>query len=140
MSEMKPSDHARRHGARFLKFGAVGGVNTAIDFAVYAGLILAGFTPWIGNICSFLTANAASYLMNSRFTFRGPEGPARLSPSGYLKFFSAHAMSLLVSTAIVAVLASPIGPLFAKLAAIGVTVVLNYLASAFFVFKEEKKS
>lgn len=136
----KDGGAARRHGVRFAKFGAVGAINTAVDFTIFAGLIALGPAPWLANIVSFMIANLGSYFLNARITFRNAEGPARVSPAGYATFFAAHAASLIISTGIVALLAGRIGALAAKLIAIAVTVFWNYAASALLVYKRRDKS
>jgi len=93
-------------------------------------------SPVLANIGAFLVANSGSYLLNARLTFRNKAGPAEVTRAGYVKFFSSHAVSLGISTAIVAVLAGPLGALAAKVLAAAVTLVWNYIASAFFVFRD----
>ncbi len=129
------SDAVRRHGERMAKFGGVGLLNTLTDFLVFAALAAAGLAPVLANAAAFLAANAQSYAVNARVTFREKGAAAPLSFRGYAAFAAAHLVSLLVSTAIVLVLADRTGPYAAKLAALAVTFVWNYAASAFFVFR-----
>lgn len=117
-----------------VRFGGVGVANTITDFAVFWVLIVAGLTPVLANLAAFFVANLQSYFFNARVTFRVAGRPAAVSPAGYLKFLTAHLMSLAVSTAMVVMLASRIGPLAAKAAAIGFTFAWNYAMTAAFVF------
>jgi putative flippase GtrA len=125
---------ARDHGPRMLRFGGVGVANTITDLALFWVLIVAGLSPVVANVAAFFGANLQSYLVNARVTFRVDGRPAAVTLPGYLKFLAAHAMSLAVSTAMVALLAHRIGPLPAKAASIGFTFAWNYAATAAFVF------
>lgn len=125
---------ARDHGPRILRFGGVGIANTVTDFALFWVLIVGGLAPVLANVAAFFIANLQSYFVNARVTFRVGGRPAAVSAAGYLKFMTAHLMSLAVSTAMVAMLAGRIGPLPAKAAAIGFTFAWNYATTAAFVF------
>lgn len=125
----------RRHGGRMALFGGVGLFNTLTDFLVFAALVAGGLAPAFANVASFFVANAQSYAVNARVTFREKGTPARLSVGGYAKFAAAHLVSLVVSTAIVFVLAEKIGPYAAKGGALVVTFVWNYTMAALFVFR-----
>ena len=130
---------ARQHGVQFAKFGAIGAVNTVLDLGVYTVLIFFGTVAFAANFAAFIAANMVSYLMNARFTFRREGRAQPVSPGNYVKFCLAHAMSLVISTLTILLLADIIGPLLAKLASIPVTLLWNYLASAFVVFKSGKE-
>ena len=117
------------------RFGGVGVVNTIVDFAVFVGLVTAGAAPIVANGAGFLVANAQSYLLNSKVTFRQQGRAARVSLGGYLRFVAAHALSLAISTAMIALLADRIGVLQTKVLATVVTFLWNYTISVLFVFK-----
>lgn len=125
----------RRHGRQFFVFGLVGVFNTITDFSVYAAGIFIGLPPALANIVAFMTANPLSYFINSRTTFRVASKPAPISYKGYAKFLTAHLLSLVISTALVGFLAPQIGPFRAKILAVVVTALINYSASAIFVFR-----
>lgn len=129
-------DRFGQHPRRLLLFGTVGVANTAVDFGVYAAAIALGLPPAVSNIIGFAVANPFSYFMNSRVTFRVEGKPAEISLGGYGKFLAAHLISLALSTLAVFWLAPVIGPYLAKLAAIGLTVAINYGAAALFVFRK----
>lgn len=141
MSAIPPSSvvaAARRQGGRIAKFGGVGLANTAVDFAVYAVLVAAGAPLLLANVASFAVANAQSYLLNSRITFRDAGGAARISFGGYGKFLAAHLMSLAISTAIIAIFADRWGPMASKASAAFFTFVWNYATSAILVFRRTR--
>jgi len=124
---------------RFFLFSLVGVVNTLVDFAAYGAALFLGVTPALANLLAFATANPLSYMMNGRVTFRAAAGPAALSLGGYAKFCTAHLLSLAISTAMVFWLSPLIGPLLAKLMAVAVALVINFSASAVFVFGAGEK-
>ena len=56
---------------RFISFGAVGALATAVHVAVASGLITAaGWPAGLANGAAFCVATVASYSINSRLTFR----------------------------------------------------------------------
>ncbi|MEX0644983.1 MAG: GtrA family protein [Parvularculaceae bacterium] len=126
---------AGRHGRRIALFSGVGVVNTITDFVAYAALVgLGAFAP-TANVIAFLGANAQSYIVNARITFREAGEPARLTLLGYAKFLGAHIVSLVISTAMIIAFADAIGAIAAKLASFAFTFAWNYAMSAFFVFR-----
>ena len=125
----------KAHAARASKFAGVGVLNTAVDFGAFAALTAAGVPALAGNLAAFVLANAVSYRLNGRFTFR--EAEPRLSAAGYLRFASVHAVSLALSSGFIALFAGALGALGAKAAAAVFTLLWNYAASAFFVFRRK---
>ena len=64
-----------RHPKRFLKFSAVGAVNFFIDFSIlnllsFATGINKGIAAAFFSAVSFLVANANSYFLNKKWTFK----------------------------------------------------------------------
>lgn len=129
---------ARTHGRQLVFFGGVGLLSTATDLVLFAGLVGAGLAPVLANLCSFLVANVQGYVLNGTLTFREGGARRRLSLGGYARFLSGYLFSLVVSTAIIWRLADPISPVGAKLVAIVATGLVNYLFTAFFVFRRSQ--
>ncbi len=129
-----------QEGRRFGLFALVGVFNTGVDFAAFSTAILAGIHPAIANLIAFAVANPLSYVVNGRVTFRNADGPAPLSLAGYGKFCAAHLVSLAISTGLVIWLSVYAGPFYAKLAAIGVALFINYAASAIWVYRSGEKT
>lgn len=81
---------------QFAKFGLIGVLNTATHGIVLSllveGLAVSAVT---GNLFAFMVANALSYILNCRITFR-----VLLSFSGYLKFFLSSLLSLALTLVI----------------------------------------
>lgn len=130
----QPGGAYAAHGKRATKFALVGVLNTGVDLVVYTGLVFASLHPVPANVASFLVANLQSYFVNARFTFGANGKSAPLSLLGYGKYFASHSFSLIVSTALIALLAPRIGPIGAKLIAAVLVVGFNYAISAAFVF------
>jgi putative flippase GtrA len=129
-----------QEGRRFGLFALVGVLNTAVDFAVFSAAVFAGVNPAPANLIAFAVANPLSYVVNGRVTFRYADGPAALSLTGYGKFCAAHLVSLAISTGLVVWLSAYAGPFYAKLAAIGVALFINYAASAIWVYRTGEKT
>ncbi len=130
----------KRHGGQFALFSMVGVFSTIVDFAVFAAAIFFGMAPVFANLLAFGIANPNSYFFNSRITFRQGAEAAPLSFRRYGKFLVAHLFSLILSTGMVAIFSDQIGPLWAKIAAIVLTLFLNYAASAFLVYPQAKST
>jgi putative flippase GtrA len=58
-----------RNGIQFLKFCLVGGVNTGIDFALFALLTLAGLPYLAAQVISYSCGVLNSYFINGKWTF-----------------------------------------------------------------------
>lgn len=130
---------ARRHSGQVFRFSLIGVVNTAVDFAVFATGVMLGFAPLAANVVAFAVANAGSYVMNARLTFRRDGEPSPFLWRGYALFAAAHLMSLAISTAALMLFADMIGPLLAKASSMVLTFAINYASSAFVVFRAPKK-
>lgn len=132
---LKFNDIARRHWNRAARFAGVGVVNTVADFGAFLALTGLGAPSLAANAAAFILANAQSYVLNARFTFREGGAPAPVSPVGFAKFAGSHLASLAISTAFIAAFSNALGPLGAKIVAGAFTLAWNYGASAFFVFR-----
>lgn len=60
---------AKKHASK-LRFGLVGGINTAIDFGVLFLLNGAGFNKYLANFVSTSVAFVFSFFANRKFTFK----------------------------------------------------------------------
>lgn len=129
----------RTHGVRLALFSGVGVLNTTTDFLVFVALLAAGLPAVAANGLGFLAANAQSYLVNARVTFRSGGNAAPLSWRGFLKFAGAHLFSLFLSSAAIILLSDAIGALAAKFAAAALSVLLNYATSAAFAFAPPRR-
>jgi putative flippase GtrA len=134
---------------RFLRFGLVGVVNTAITFAVFN--VVAVFLhqpPILGHVLGWLAGFANSFVMNRSWTFRDRSDlPTRqVLP----RFLVANLVALASSTAVIAVLDAlaesaglyvsfprPIVLNAIALAAVGVSLLVNYVLLLRWAFREQ---
>lgn len=64
---------------RWLRFALSGGINTAVDFAVFAGLVIYTGTGVFGaNLIAFAAAVSCSFLLNRFWTFRDRQNGSAL--------------------------------------------------------------
>jgi len=135
---------------KLLRFGAVGVLNTLIDFSVLNLLIFAlgvreGGGLVLCNVAAFLAASLNSYFLNRSWTFR-QGGDATLRQ--YLYFLALTlggvAVNSLVLYLLVTWIPRPAGvaPTLwinaAKAAATGVSMVWNYLVCRHIVFRAKR--
>ena len=80
---------------RFLRFLAVGVVNTGFGYAVYAGLILLGMTPQPALALAFAMGILWNYMTHARLVF-GTSGIAKLVPyaAAYAVIYTINALTL----------------------------------------------
>lgn len=146
-------DRLIRFIKQFAKFFIVGGINTAIDFAVLNVLMVitsihAGKPLFILNCISFSVAVVNSYYMNRRWTFK--EAAANIEDKQaavqFSQFFIVSIIGILINSSIVSGFTSyvpniiNIGPqLWAnvgKLFATGFSLIWNFIGYKFIVFKK----
>ena len=131
-----------RDRTRVLRFGAVGIVNTVIDFALFLGLSVLGAPILLANLVSTSVALGVSFVLNRRITFR-----ARARAGRQLAFFLVVTLvGLWVVQPIVILGVVALGVqsgvdealmlVLGKLVATAVTLVWNYLLYARFVFRD----
>ena len=117
---------------RVVRFGLVGVLNTAVDFLLY--LALAGFLPVLAaNFLSTSCGMVTSFVLNRGFTFRS-SGPLNRQ---ILLFLLVTGTGLWVIQPLVLFGLASFGAVQAKLAAIGVGMVWNFLLYNSFVFRRE---
>lgn len=133
------SDNSLRTAAiQFLKFNAVGLLNTAVDFVVFTLLSAAGTGYAIAQIISYSAGTANSFILNKKVTFRDRQKAEQASfdRMQLVKFILLNLVSLGVSLVLMHVLADRLGMqvLLSKVLVTGVTVVINFVGSRKWVF------
>lgn len=114
-------------------FGAIGVLNTAIDFLLFVLLVHFGVPPLLANAVSFSTGAANSYFLNARLTFR--VGRKDRSRGTALRFAGMIASTLALSQAILWIgLRLALPPALAKLLSLLITFLFGFLVSKLFVF------
>ncbi len=126
----------RAKGHPLARFAAVGAIATAIDFAVFSGLVLiagAGAAP--ANAVSYASSLVANFNLNRRWTFRQKKDAKAAVRQGQ-RFLLANAGGLLLSTAIVGGLATIVPDLWAKAASVPAVFIYNYACARLWVFRD----
>lgn len=135
------------HGGEILQFAgyvAVSAVAFIVDFSVYWALLNVMHFAFAAACGGYVCGVLAHYLMSSRIVFRGrfhKRGVVDEAPT-VAKFFAAGASGLLVTAAVVGVLADVMGvhPLLAKVCAAGCSFTVVFLTLRVFVFNARPKS
>ena len=133
---------------QFIKFAAVGVLNTAIDFGIL-NLLMWGFGIYKGswiflfNVISFSAAAANSYFINKYWTFGEL---SKIRAGQFVKFFIISVVGALINSGIVFAITTFIPPAFglgeglwanlAKLVATAVAWIWNFTMYKFVVFKK----
>ncbi len=132
--------HNRAIALKAVSFAFVGVVNSAVDFAVFSFCYYYWDLPIVAaNTAAWVVAVSGSYVLNSTITFARESG-RRLHVGGYISFVVSQVMGFLANTATVWCLVELAGaPAWAgKIAAIGVSFVVNFSLSHFVVFRARR--
>lgn len=130
-------------------FGAVGIVNTGLDFGIFWTAVQQFDWPLVpANILSWLVAVSGSYVMNSFITFAAESG-RKLTARSYATFVASGLVGLVCNTATLVGMTG-VMPLLtdntdlrlagAKLCAILVSFIINFSMSHFVVFKTRPRA
>ncbi|MDQ3076432.1 MAG: GtrA family protein [bacterium] len=131
---------------QFFKFGAIGVINTALDFGIYFFLTrytdffdVMTYKKYIANIISFFTAATFSLFANRLWTFARVD---RIGLSEALKFYSTNVTAIILNSALLLAFIKlfALHDLVAKLLATVVTIFTNFFLQKFWVFKAQKKA
>lgn len=120
----------RRNLDTLLRFATVGAITTLLDVVLFSALVAAAASPATANLVSYSCGIAVSYLLNRSWTFR-----VRHSSAQALKFCAATLTGLLISTALVAALATLMPPTLAKILSVPAVFAWNYLTARLWVFR-----
>ena len=118
---------------KIVRFATVGAANTVTDYTAYWVMLTLGVAPQVSNIISTVLAAAFSFTANRRFTFAETRASTGLAPQ-ILKHASVTGSALLLTAAMIHLLAEPLGPLAAKALAIPVVFMWNYMLSSLWVW------
>jgi putative flippase GtrA len=118
-----------------MSFGAIGVVNTLIDYSMFLlGYYGLGLPLVPANILSWLVAVSGSYVMNSFITFAAESG-RQLRWRDYGTFVVSGVAGLIANTLTLVAVSYLLPVLVAKLFAIGVSFLVNFSLSHFVVFR-----
>ena len=130
--------HERALLLKAASFAVVGLFNSAVDFAVFSfGYYYLALPLVAANTLSWFVAVSGSYVLNSKFTFAVESG-RKLGLRRYLGFLLAQVAGFVANTATIWCLVTylEIPAWAAKVAAIGVSFVVNFSLSHFVVFRQ----
>lgn len=123
---------------QFLKFNAVGLLNTLVDFAVFTLLHSLGMLNTPAQIISYSAGTANSFIWNKKVTFRDRD---RGSAAGFdrmqlVRFMVLNLVVLGISVLLIHLLTESFGlqVLVAKVLVTFVTVIINFFGSRKWVF------
>jgi len=123
-----------------ISFGVVGLINSAVDFAVFSfAYYYLGLPILVANTMAWIVAVTGSYVMNSAITFAAESGRS-LAIRRYLGFALSQFAGFLANTATVWCLVelAHVPAWAGKVAAIGVSFVVNFSLSHFLVFRTRR--
>jgi putative flippase GtrA len=123
-----------------ISFGLVGLVNSAVDFAVFSfAYYYLGLPILAANTMAWIVAVTGSYVMNTTITFAAESGRS-LAIRRYLGFALSQFAGFLANTATVWCLVelAHVPAWAGKVAAIGVSFVVNFSLSHFLVFRTRR--
>lgn len=135
----------KKHAEK-LRFGAVGGANTFLDFGILFILVSFGLDKLVANFISTSIAFLFSFFLNKSFTFKAKSGNAKKQFALFMLvtlfglWFIQPVILTSVAWAISGIeLPSSVVLLVGKLLATVVTLIWNYILYAKYVFKKEVK-
>ena len=121
---------------QFIKFSLVGVLNTGIHYGVFYSLFeFVGLHYVLASGIGFCLAVTNSYFCNKFWTFKRRGSDVRRE---FVKFFIVNIVSLSINLGCMAILVELFAmyPPVAQLAAIGFTLVVNFLGNKFWTFRE----
>lgn len=127
---------------QFLKFGAVGLVNTTISISVYYIFLAVDERLYlVGNIAGFLISTLNAYWLNHRYVF-GRKDNKTTGRTLLFRTYLAYGFALGVSTALLYGLVHclKVAETLAPLGCLLVTVPMNYLVNRFCVYQARGKA
>ncbi len=114
----------------FVRFAAVGGIGTLIDFILFYGLhVMLGWGLVVSNILSYSVGLTSSFFLNRCWTFKSTVTTRRI----WLSLLFGY-VGLAINTALVLGLSDTMPVMFAKVIAVILVLAYNYLANKYLVF------
>lgn len=129
-----PDKNYKSEFARFLKFNAVGLLNTLIDFAVFTLLHSLGLANTPAQVISYSAGTANSFFWNKKVTFRDQGQGDRMQ---LVRFIVLNLLVLGLSVLLIHLLTETFGMnvLVSKVLVTFVTVIVNFFGSRLWVFR-----
>lgn len=126
---------------QLLRYGLAGGLNTIITFIAYALMVYAGLAYQFANLLAWLLGIVCGYCFNLLFVFGDKNIPPKANSRQFVKFGVMNGFSFLLSTiALMGLVESGlVGPVKAQFIVIPLIVVVNFISSKFWVFKQSAR-
>ena len=138
LDRMLTAWHERAIVLKALSFGMIGLVNTAVDLGIFFVAYGMAHLPLVpSNLIAWAVAVSCSYVMNTYVTFARESG-RKLRWRDYGSFVLSGVAGVIANTTTLVVLSYWIPVLGAKLAAIGISFLVNFSLSHFVVFRPRK--
>lgn len=120
-----------RTGEQFLRFLAVGLLNTLFGYGVFAALVLAGVPPMPALVLTYVVGIAFNFFTTRRFVFRDS------SRSSLPRFVAAYGVIYLFNVALFRLVeAAGAGPLLAQALCLPVVAVFSFFLFKLHVFRK----
>lgn len=122
-------------GTQFLRFGLVGGLNTAIQYGVFIVLFrLAGVPMVAASAVGYVAGIVNSYFINRSWTFKMAGGK---STGEFAKFLCVNLLAMGMNLLTLKLLVAQVGisPELAQVGAIGSSLVVNFAGNKLWTFR-----
>lgn len=120
-----------RTAEQFIRFLAVGLLNTLFGYGVFAGLVLAGMPPMPALVLTYVVGITFNFFTTRRFVFQ------RSSRSSLLRFVAAYGVIYVFNVGLYRLVeAAGAGPLLAQALCLPVVAVFSFLLFKLHVFKD----
>lgn len=134
---------SRLFDGSFLKFLAVGVLNTLLGAAIMYGLYnLAGWGYWPATLANYIPTSVLSFLLNRSFTFRDRETGWRPAVRFGVNIAVCYALAYGVAKPLAALVFAAAGEKvqgnLSMLAGMGLFTLLNYFGQKFFTFRHRE--
>jgi putative flippase GtrA len=118
-----------------LKFLIVGGINTALGYALYVALIRAGLHYNLALILAYIVGILTGYLMNRHLTFASHVRTHHSFLKYWATYIGVYVLNLILLNLIVGL--KLLDPMFGQLLALGAVTLMSFLLQNFWVFRHE---
>jgi putative flippase GtrA len=121
---------------QFLRFNAVGILNTALTYCVYAALVTRGAGHYVALVADYAVGIVFGFFANKRLTFRNRR---KAEPRAFARMVAVYIPMLALNAALLWVIVDRlrIDPLGGQAAAMIVVAGLSFLAQKHIVFKDQ---
>ena len=121
---------------RFIKFGVVGVLNTAINWIIFIVLNMLGVYYIFSNIIAYSLSTLNSYLWNSKWVFKYNGNDIKETT---VKFIVLNVIGLILNTSILYILVDIVGlyKIVALIITTAIVMIINYFINKLWVFRRK---